>query len=78
MYEFYGEKCKSELKYPMKEKVYAEILNTKFNLSFTSSKRIICNSCDLLLTSLKTGTDEQKRVKLTVKLELHTPKTQSG
>ena len=59
----------------MKGKVYAEILNTKFNLSFTSSKWIICNRCDLLQTSLKTGTDEQKRVELTVQLELHTPKT---
>ena len=27
---------------------------------------------------LKTGTDGQKRVELTVQLELHTPKTQSG
>ena len=73
MYEFYVEKCKSELKSPMNENVYA-----KFNLSFTSSKRNICNRCDLLHTSLKTGTDEQKRVELTVQLELHTRKTQSG
>ena len=75
MCELYAEKCKSELKFPTKENVYAEIFNTKFNLSFTTSKRNICNRCDLLQTSLKTGTDEQKRVELTVQLELHTPKT---
>ena len=78
MYELYVEKCKSESRSPVKENVYREILNTKFNLSFGSPKSDTCNWCDLLQTSLKIETDEQKHRELTVQLELHQRKAQSG
>ena len=57
MYDLYLEKCKSESRTPVKENVYHEIFNTKFNLSFGSPKSDTCNRCDLLQTSLKTETD---------------------
>ena len=57
MYDLYLEKCKSESRTPVKENVYREIFNTKFNLSFGSPKSDTCNRCDLLQTSLKTETD---------------------
>ena len=58
------------IKIPSKGKFCQEIFNTKFNISFGGTKSDTCNRCDLLLTSLKTEIDEQKRMKLTVQLEL--------
>lgn len=78
MYDLYIEKCNAELRTPVKENVYREIFNTKFNLSFGSPKSDTCNRCDLSQTSLKTETDEQKHTELTVQLELHQRKAQSG
>ena len=63
------EKCKSELRSPVKENS-AEKYLTQNSISFGSTKSDTCNRCDLLLTSLKTEIDEQKRMKLTVQLEL--------
>ena len=58
------------IKIPSKGKFCQEIFNTKFNISFGSTKSDTSNRCDLLLTSLQTEIDEQKRMKLTVQLEL--------
>ena len=66
------------IKIPSKGKFCQEIFNTKFDISFGSTKSDNCNRRDLLLTSLKTEIDEQKRMKLTVQLELHQHKAKFG
>ena len=66
------------IKIPSKGKFCQEIFNTKFDISFRSTKSDTCNRCDLLLTSLKTEIDEQKRMKLTVQLELQQHKAKFG
>ena len=66
------------IKIPGKGKFCQEIFNTKFDISFGSTKSDTCNRCDLLLTSLKTEIDEQKRMKLTVQLELQQHKAKFG
>ena len=58
------------IKIPSKGKFSQEIFNTKFDISFGSTTSDTSNRCDLLLTSLQTEIDEQKRMKLTVQLEL--------
>ena len=71
------EKCKSELRSPVKENSVEKYL-TQNSISFGSTKSDTCNRCDLLLTSLKTEIDEQKRMKLTVQLELQQHKAKFG
>ena len=66
------------IKIPSKGKFCQEIFNTKFDISFGSTKSDNCNRRDLLLTSLKTEIDEQKRMKLTVQLELQQHKAKFG
>ena len=66
------------IKIPSKGKFCQEIFNTKFDISFGSTKSDTSNRCDLLLTSLKTEIDEQKRMKLTVQLELQQHKAKFG
>lgn len=66
------------IKIPSKGKFCQEIFKTKFNISFGSTKSDTCNRCDLLLTSLKTEIDEQKRLKLTIQLELQQHKAKFG
>ena len=66
------------IKIPGKGKFCQEIFNTKFDISFGSTKSDTSNRCDLLLTSLKTEIDEQKRMKLTVQLELQQHKAKFG
>ena len=66
------------IKIPSKGKFCQEIFNTKFDISFGSTKSDTCNRRDLLLTSLKTEIDEQKRMKLTVQLELQQHKAKFG
>ena len=66
------------IKNPSKGKFCQEIFNTKFDISFGSTKSDNCNRRDLLLTSLKTEIDEQKRMKLTVQLELQQHKAKFG
>ena len=78
MYDLYMDKCKSELRTPVKENVSRGIFNTKFNLSFGSPKSDTCNRCDILQTRLKAETDELMHRELTVQLELHQRNDQSG
>ena len=66
------------IKIPSKGKFCQEIFNTKFDISFGSTKSDNCNRRDLLLTSLKTEIDEQKHMKLTVQLELQQHKAKFG
>ena len=66
------------IKIPSKGKFCQEIFNTKFDISFGSTKSDSCNRCDLLLRSLKTEIDEQKHMKLTVQLELQQHKAKFG
>ena len=66
------------IKIPSKGKFCQEIFNTKFDISFGSTKSDSCNRCDLLLTSLKTEIDEQKRMERTVQLELQQHKAKFG
>ena len=66
------------IKIPSKGKFCQEIFNTKFDISFGSTKSDTCNRCDLLLTSIKTEIDEQKGMKLTVQLELQQHKAKFG
>ena len=66
------------IKIPSKGKFCQEIFNTKFDISFGSTKSDNCNRRDLLLTSLKTEIDEQKRMKLTVQLELQQHRAKFG
>ena len=71
MYDLYMEKCISELRTLVKENVFNEMFNTKFNISFGSPQSDACNRCDQLPTSIKTETDERKHRELTVQPELH-------
>ena len=66
------------IKIPSKGKFCREIFKTKFNISFGSTKSDACNRCNLLLTSLKTEIDEQKRMERTVQLELQQHKAKFG
>ena len=62
------------IKIPSKGKFCQEIFNTKFNISFGSTKSDTCNRCDLLLTSLKTEIDEQKLWNWLLELQQHKAK----
>lgn len=62
------------IKIPSKGEFCQEIFNTKFNISFGSTKSDTCNRCDLLLTSLKTEIDEQKLWNWLLELQQHKAK----
>ena len=73
------EKCKSELRSPAKENSAKKYL-TQNSIYHLEAPRVITVTgvTYLLLTSLKTEIDEQKRMKLTVQLELQQHKAKFG
>lgn len=76
MYQLYVEKCETENKAPLKEKLYYKTFSTKFNLHFKTPSKDTCRLCDDLNMKIQAEDDANKKQGIKVQKELHLRKAE--